>query len=102
MDALLRLWVHLKYKIWSNTVRHVCGSMGAISYVMLSCGMPCISHSELEFSLNTTHSPKAIQTLLKARVYTEKPGAHNPERATSILAAYVTAFLRTSLFLDTS
>ena len=44
---------------------------------------------------------KAIQTLLKARVYTEKPGAHNPERATSILAAYVTAFLRTSLFLDT-
>ena len=68
---------------------------------MLSRGMPCISHSELEFSLNTTHSPKAIQTLLKARVYTEKPGAHNPERATSILAAYVTAFLRTSLFLDT-
>ena len=64
--------------------------------------MPWISYSELEFSLNTTHSPKAIQTLLKARVYTEKPGAHNPQRATSILAAYVTAFLRTSLiFLDT-
>ena len=76
--------------------------MGAISYAMLSRGMPCISHSELEFSLNTTQSPKAIQTLLKARVYTEKPGAHNPESATSILAAYVTAFLRTSLLLYTS
>ena len=95
-----------KWKLCSvfDRIRHVCGSMGSISYAMISRGMPWISHSELEFSLNTTHSPKAIQTLLKARVYTEKPGAHNPDRATSILylAAYVTAFLRTSLiFLDT-
>ena len=77
--------------------------MGSISYAVLSRGMPWISHSELECSLNTTHSPKAIQTNLKARAYTEKPGAgsHNPERATSILAVYVTAFLRSSLFLDT-
>ena len=36
----------------------------------------------LNFLSNTTHSPKAIQTLLKTRVYTEKAGAHNPERAT--------------------
>ena len=40
-------------------------------YAMLSRGVPCISHSELEFSLNT-HTPKSIQTRLKARVYAEK------------------------------
>ena len=74
--------------------------MGSISYAMLSRGMPWISHSGLEFSL-IKHSPKAIQTRLKARVYTEKPGTDNPERATSTLEAYVRAFLRTSLFLDT-
>ena len=38
---------------------------------MLSRGVPYISHSELEFSLNT-HTPKSIQTRLKARVYAEK------------------------------
>ena len=74
--------------------------MGSISYAILSRGIPWISHSGLEFTLNK-HPPKAIQTRLKARVYTEKPGAHNPERATSTLAAYVRAVLRTSLFLDT-
>ena len=40
-------------------------------YAMLSRGVPYISHSELEFSLNT-HTPKSIQTRLKARVYAEK------------------------------
>ena len=40
-------------------------------YAILSRGMPYISHSELEFSLNT-HTPKSIQTRLKARVYAEK------------------------------
>ena len=40
-------------------------------YAMLSRGVPYISHSELEFSLNT-HIPKSIQTRLNARVYTEK------------------------------
>ena len=40
-------------------------------YTMLSRGVPYISHSELEFSLNT-HTPKSIQTRLKARVYAEK------------------------------
>ena len=40
-------------------------------YAILSSSMPCISHSELEFSLNA-HTPKSIQTRLKARVYTEK------------------------------
>ena len=38
---------------------------------MLSRGMPYISHSELEFSLNT-HTPKSIQSRLKALVYVEK------------------------------
>ena len=38
--------------------------------IRLSRGMPCISHSELEFSLNT-HTPKSIPTRLKARVYTK-------------------------------
>ena len=38
---------------------------------MLSRGMPYISHSELEFSLNT-HTPKSIQSRLKALVYAEK------------------------------
>ena len=40
-------------------------------YAILSRGMPCIPHSELEFSLNS-QTPKAIQTRLKARVYTAK------------------------------
>ena len=40
-------------------------------YAMLSRGVPYISHSELEFSLST-HTPKSIQTRLKARVYAEK------------------------------
>ena len=40
-------------------------------YAMLSRGVPYTSHSELEFSLNT-HTPKSIQTRLKARVYAEK------------------------------
>ena len=41
-------------------------------YAILSRGMPCISHSELEFFFKYTHTPKSIQTRLKARIYTEK------------------------------
>ena len=36
-----------------DRIRHVCGSMGSISYATLSRGMPWISHSELEFELGT-------------------------------------------------
>ena len=59
------------WRIRFDRIRHVCGGMGSIISHLCNTALPCISHSELEFSLNT-HTPKSIQTRLNARVYTEK------------------------------